>query len=217
MNSDHPISINCREKLEFSPSLSLLSSLTNSQNNGLPLSQILFCSHLMLKLDMWPTSRHASATRSSSFMLRNNLFHLVEVQVILNELYLIYFPILRFFSKIPFFFHQAPDAPKIMKIRLSRNLTKFVLVTRFCETNPTVRFVSLPEIYKNFSFVTCTLAAIYCFTIFQKNSIFPGFNILPPLKIILSQNSHTHTLPITCICNSHQITKNIPSSLNKKG
>ena len=95
-----------------------LSSLMHRPENGFPLSQFLFCSNLILKLDMWPTSRHVSTTRPSSFLSRNNLFHSAS-----SSIYLFYFPLLRFFSKIPFFFgiQQAPDAPKIVKIRLSQN------------------------------------------------------------------------------------------------
>ena len=38
-----------------------------------------------------------------------------------------------------------------------------------------VRYVLSFEIHKISMFSTCTISAIYCFAIFQKNSIFPRF------------------------------------------
>ena len=42
--------------------------------------------------------------------------------------------------------HPTPDTSKNMKFRLSRNLTKFDVLTKFRETNSTVKFVSSSEI-----------------------------------------------------------------------
>ena len=76
-------------------------------------------------------------------------FILVSVQVkfILNELYLIHFSLSRFFfSQNPVFrVHQTPDVPKIEKIRNSK-FDEIFLVTRFRETNPTVKSVSSSDI-----------------------------------------------------------------------
>ena len=44
--------------------------------------------------------------------------------------------------------HLTSRASKNVKFRLSRNSTKFDGVTRFCETNSTVKSVSSSEIYK---------------------------------------------------------------------
>ena len=55
-------------------------------------------------------------------------------------------------------------ASKNVKFRLSRNLTKFDAVTRFRETIPTVKSVSLSEIYKNSGF----LAEITILPFFRK-------------------------------------------------
>ena len=52
-----------------------------------------------------------------------------------------------FFSKIPLFgFHSTDVASNFVKIRLSRNSTKFDWVTRFHETNSTVKSVSSSKI-----------------------------------------------------------------------
>ena len=48
--------------------------------------------------------------------------------------------------------HPTPGASKNVKFRLSRNLTKFDGVTRFRETNSTVKSFSSSEIYKIFGF-----------------------------------------------------------------
>ena len=61
-----------------------------------------------------------------------------------------------------------PIALNFVKIRLSQNLTKFDWVTRFRETNSTVKSVSSSEIYKNFRFFCGKLS----FCHFQKNCIF---------------------------------------------
>ena len=45
-----------------------------------------------------------------------------------------------------------PIASNFMKIQLSQNSTKFDWVTRFRETNSTVKSVSSSKIYKNFRF-----------------------------------------------------------------
>ena len=71
--------------------------------------------------------------------------------------------------------HWTLAIPKDLKFRLSRNSKKFVWVTRFCGTNPTVRLVSSSEIFKIFKFSTCIIVVNYRFTIFQKNSISVGF------------------------------------------
>ena len=71
--------------------------------------------------------------------------------------------------------HWTPITPKNVKIRLSRNLMKFVWVTRSRKTNPIVSSVSSFEIWRIFMFSTYTILAIYHFAIFQKNSIFLGF------------------------------------------
>ena len=71
--------------------------------------------------------------------------------------------------------YSTPTTSKNVKIRLSRNSTKFVCLTRFRETNPTVSSVSSSEIYKIYRFLTCTILTIYRFALFQKNSIFLGF------------------------------------------
>ena len=65
--------------------------------------------------------------------------------------------------------HATPDTSKNMKFRSSRNSNKFDWVTRFHETNSTVKSVSSSKIYKIFIFSTCILAANYRFAIFQKN------------------------------------------------
>ena len=76
-----------------------------------------------------------------------------------------------------------------MKIRLFWNLTQFVWVTRFHETNPTVRSVSSSDIEKISKLSTCNIAAIYCFAIFlEKIRFFPGFT-----RILLSFATFEHT------------------------
>ena len=67
--------------------------------------------------------------------------------------------------------HWTPITPKNVKTRLSRNSIKFVWVTRFRETNPMVGSISSSEIWKISRISTYTILAIYCFVIFQKNSI----------------------------------------------
>ena len=72
-------------------------------------------------------------------------FVLVLVPSILNGNYL---NILRFSKNLAFRVHSTLVASKFVKIRLSRNSTKFVWVTRFLEMIPMVNSVSSSEIYK---------------------------------------------------------------------
>ena len=73
--------------------------------------------------------------------------------------------------------HWIPVTLKNVKIRPSRNSMKFVWVTRFRETNPTVNSVSSSKIYKIYRFSTYTIIEIYRFTLFRKISFFSGFTL----------------------------------------
>ena len=71
----------------------------------------------------------------------------IQVQFILNELYLSYFLTLEILIKsCPRELLDACYLENCEKILLSRNSTKIFLVTRFRETNPTVKSVSSSEI-----------------------------------------------------------------------
>ena len=85
--------------------------------------------------------------------------------------------------------HPTLDASKKVKFRLSRNPTKFDGVTRFHETNSTVKSVSSSEIYKIFGF-----NRNYCFTIFQKKlNFFQVLHSSPFNKISFPKFTHTST------------------------
>ena len=62
---------------------------------------------------------------------------------------------------------------KTCKFRLSRNSTKFDMVTRFRETIPTVKSVSSSEIYKNFGF----FIEITILPFFRKSGFSWGFTM----------------------------------------
>ena len=72
--------------------------------------------------------------------------------------------------------HLTPGTSKNVKFRLSRNPMKFNGVTRFRETNSTVKSVLSPEIYKIFGFQP--KLPFYIF--FKKIEFFPGFTFSPP-------------------------------------
>ena len=109
----------------------------------------------------------------------------VQIQFILNELNL--FLSFKIFLKNPVFgVHRIRYAPKIVKSLLYKNLTKFIWVTRFRKANLTARSILSFEIYKTSSFQACTLAVIYRFAIFWKNSNFLEFYKYKPK--VVSQN-----------------------------
>ena len=70
--------------------------------------------------------------------------------------------------------HSTLGALKNVKFRLYRNSTKFDVISRFCETILTVKPVLSSEIKKFIS----DFDRNYYFTIFFKNSNFPGFHII---------------------------------------
>ena len=79
------------------------------------------------------------------------IFVPVQVQFILNELNLSYFLTPKVLMKISSTGSLNNHSPKeIMKIQLSQNSTKCFLVTRFRETNPTVKSFSSSEIKRIF-------------------------------------------------------------------
>ena len=81
------------------------------------------------------------------FQSRNNLFRLHFSSIYLKWKffkYLIFFGI--FFKIFVYWVHLMPIASNFVKIRLSQNSMKFDWVTRFHETNSTVKSVSSSEI-----------------------------------------------------------------------
>ena len=83
----------------------------------------------------------------SPFQSRNNLFHPRFSSIYLKWKFFKYLIFFEIFFKI-FVFWGPLDAyrPNFVKIRLSRNSMKFDWVTRFRETNSTVKSVSSSEI-----------------------------------------------------------------------
>ena len=69
--------------------------------------------------------------------------------------------------------HPTLGASENVKFSLSRNSTKFDRVTRFCETNSTVKSVSSSEIYKIFDFQP--KLPFYPYS--EKLNFFPSFTI----------------------------------------
>ena len=77
-------------------------------------------------LDTWLTSCHVSPLARVRFCPETIYFVPVQVQIIFYKLSLNYFTTFKiFFKNLVFGFHRTLDAPKIKKIRLSQNLTKF--------------------------------------------------------------------------------------------
>ena len=95
-------------------------------------------------------SCHVSTTCTGPFLPRNDLFCSGSSSNYFKLILLKLFSTFKifFFLKNPAFeVNQTPiDSKKNVKFQLSRNLTKFVWVTRFCEMNLTVRSVSSSEI-----------------------------------------------------------------------
>ena len=119
---------------------------------------------------------------------------------------------------------------KTCNFLLSRNSTKFYVLTRFRETIPMVKSVSSSEIQRiNYGFlieINNFVIEITILPFFQKLE-FLGSYILPSSKEISSQKSG-QLQSITCVCNVHSAihvnshlnlkrVNHIPSSLNKKG
>ena len=67
---------------------------------------------------------------------------------------------------------------EITKIQLSQNLTKSFQITRFCETNPTVKYVLSFEMERIFQAFLNHYDNFIIFAIFQENQNFPEFYIL---------------------------------------
>ena len=120
------------------------------------------------------------------FFPQNNLFCPGSSSIYFNDELNLFFSFKIFLKNPVFGVHRVRYAPKIVKILLYKNLTKFVWVTRFRKANLTVRSVSSFEIYKTSSFQACTLAVIYRFVIFWKNSNFLKFYKYKPK--VVSQN-----------------------------
>ena len=80
------------------------------------------------------------------FSSRNNLFHLGFSFIYLKWTFFKYLIFFGIFLKISFSGPLNACRPNFVKIRLSHNSTKFDLVTRFRETNSTVKSVSSSEI-----------------------------------------------------------------------
>ena len=109
-------------------------------------AQIPLFPQLKFKLDVWPTSCHMSTHVRVQFWLEATHSTSVQVQIISHELNSSHFSTSEIFvnNLIPRS-HWTPITPKNVEIRLSRNSTKFVWVTRFHKTNPMVRYVLSSE------------------------------------------------------------------------
>ena len=104
-------------------------------------------SQLQLKLNVWATSCHMSTLVQVQFRLEAIYSASVQVQIISHELNPSHLPTFEIFvNNLVLESHSTPITPKNVKIRLSRNSMKFVWMTRFHKTNPTVRSVSSSEI-----------------------------------------------------------------------
>ena len=88
---------------------------------------------------MWPTSCYVYTLVQVRFWPEAIYSISIHVQIISHELNSSHFPTFEIFvnNLVPGS-HSTPITPKNVKIRLSQNSIRFVWVTRFHETNPTV-------------------------------------------------------------------------------
>ena len=100
-----------RSKREVLGTLFLFSLLLSHvlPKNGLSLSQFLFCSNLILKLDMWPTLRHVFLTYPDSFLL---LFRPGSSSIYFKRTLLNLFSTFEIFLKNPNFFFGSPSTQR---------------------------------------------------------------------------------------------------------
>ena len=142
-------------------SLLLSLSLDQTRKIGFFFSLIPLLSQLKFKLDMWPMSCHVSTFVQVQFWPEATHFASVQVQITSHETNSSQFPTSDIFvNNIVLRSHWTPITPKNVKIRQSRNLTKFVWETRFYQTNPTAKSVLSSEIYKISKFSTYAILAI---------------------------------------------------------